>query len=122
MVPHGPKAIAMLRHYTAHMRGEQKIAQKNRDDFQSLYMNHGTGTMAMNHDMGTPNPYVMSTVMSEKQFLQDMTLHHEAAIVMANQVLLLPNLHPEVKQLAEAIIKAQTTEVTQMKLWMKMWK
>jgi uncharacterized protein (DUF305 family) len=51
-----------------------------------------------------------------------MTLHHEAAIVMANQVLLLPNLHPEVKQLAEAIIKAQTTEVTQMKLWMKMWK
>jgi hypothetical protein len=64
----------------------------------SLYhvqKNEMTGEMAMGgHDMSTH-------VTSEKQFVEAMIPHHEAAVVMAQDVL---KLHPrsEIKNLAEA--------------------
>lgn len=122
MVPHGPKAIAMFRHYAYHMRGQEKVAEQNRDDFNALYADKNMHTSGMNHDMGTANPYIMSSVTSERQFLQDMTLHHQAAVIMAQQVLSLPNLHMEVKDLANTIIRAQTSEIASMKVWMATWK
>ncbi len=69
----------------------------------------------MGHSMN--NPYMMNEVTSEQQFLKDMVLHHEAAVIMAQQVL---NHSPsdKVKALAEAIIKAQTQEIADMKSWM----
>ncbi len=73
-------------------------------------MNHSM----MRHDMS--NPYMMQEVKSEQQFLRDMILHHEAAVVMANQVLKL-NPQGEVRELANAIIEAQAKEISQMKSW-----
>lgn len=70
---------------------------------------------------GHANPYMMGAVTSEKQFLEEMVEHHEAAVVMAQQVLA---LHPraELKKLAETIISAQTAEIKQMKDWLSAWK
>lgn len=67
------------------------------------------------------NPYVMGDITSEKQFLEEMIQHHEGAVAMANQVLALPSIHQEVKDLANAIIKAQTTEIQSMKSWQASW-
>jgi uncharacterized protein (DUF305 family) len=122
MVPHGHKAIKMLRHYTYKMNGGERIAQNNRDNFNALYAS-GTARMPMmDHSKHSSNPYVMSTVTSEKQFLEEMQAHHEAAIIMAQQVLEVPSIHPEVKKLANDIISAQTSEITMMKDWLKLWK
>lgn len=48
----------------------------------------------------------------DKQFLKSMIPHHAAAILMAQKA----SLHdPEISQLAKDIIKAQQTEIAQMK-------
>ncbi len=67
------------------------------------------------------NPYMMGSVSSEKQFLEEMIKHHEAAVMMAQQVLVL-NPRGEIKKLAEDIIKAQASEITMMKNWLSSWK
>jgi hypothetical protein len=68
----------------------------------------------------TMNPYNMGKITSEKQFIQEMVKHHEAAVTMAQQVLLL-NPRAEVKKLANDIISAQTSEITMMKQWLASW-
>ena len=56
----------------------------------------------------------------DKAFLSGMIVHHEGAVAMARAVLA-NGKHPELKQMAEAIISAQTTEIAQMKAWQKSW-
>jgi uncharacterized protein (DUF305 family) len=56
----------------------------------------------------------------DKAFVAEMITHHQGAIDMAN--LALTNAkHQEVKDLAETIITAQTSEITQMKNWQTQW-
>lgn len=120
LVPHGPKAIAMLRHYSRYMSGQVVIAEKNRQAFNEVYnANQASSTSHTGH---SSNPYMMGQVTTEKQFLEEMIAHHEAAVLMAKQVLALPSLHRDVENLANAIISAQTEEITKMKVWMKEWK
>lgn len=68
------------------------------------------------------NPYEMERITTEQQFLKEMKLHHEAAVTMAQQVLALKNIHGEVKNLANAIISAQTSEIKMMSGWITNWK
>ena len=119
LVPHGPKAIAMLRSYTYRMLQQEKVIQKNKDEFRALYASPSSQMpmSGMNHGAHPSNPYMMSEVTSESQFLNDMVLHHEAAVIMAEQVLKLPSIRTEVRNLANSIIKAQTIEMAQMKAW-----
>jgi uncharacterized protein (DUF305 family) len=56
----------------------------------------------------------------DAMFIDGMIVHHEGAIVMANQALQEAQ-RPEIKTLAEAIIKAQTAEIEQMKQWRAEW-
>lgn len=56
----------------------------------------------------------------DKAFLSGMIVHHEGAVEMAKAVLA-SGKHTELKQMAEAIISAQTTEIGQMKQWEKTW-
>lgn len=56
----------------------------------------------------------------EKAFLEEMIVHHEGAVVMATAALT-NGERPEIKEMARAIIDAQTTEITQMKNWQKDW-
>lgn len=54
------------------------------------------------------------------RFIDGMIPHHKGAIKMAEQVLEKSN-NPELKKLAEEIIKAQEKEIAQMQEWRKTW-
>ena len=51
-------------------------------------------------------------------FLQEMIPHHQMAVMMA-QMLLSGTDRPEMKQLGQNIIKAQETEIEQMRSWLR---
>lgn len=56
----------------------------------------------------------------DQEFLAEMIVHHQGAIDMAK--LALANAkHQEIKDLASAIITAQTKEIAEMKQWQKNW-
>jgi uncharacterized protein (DUF305 family) len=75
------------------------------------------GEMAgMEHDMSKmtgDEPY-------DALFIDGMIIHHQGAIEMANQALQ-EATKPEIKTLAEAIIKAQEAEIAQMQAWRESW-
>ena len=56
----------------------------------------------------------------DKAFISEMILHHQGAIDMANAALKNAK-HQEIKDLANAIISAQTKEINQMKEWQQAW-
>ena len=70
-------------------------------------MDHG----AMNMDPAKP---------FDAQFIDSMIEHHQGAIEMAKQALEQAE-HPELKQMAENVIAAQTQEIEQMTAWRQAW-
>src|SRR3989338_320165 len=56
----------------------------------------------------------------DPHFIEQMIPHHEDAITMANLALTRAE-HPEIKTLANDIIKTQSEEIDQMKQWYKSW-
>lgn len=54
------------------------------------------------------------------RFLDGMTPHHQGAVTMAQEALQ-KSRRPEIKQLAQAIVAAQTKEITQLKAWRAAW-
>jgi uncharacterized protein (DUF305 family) len=56
----------------------------------------------------------------DRMFLANMIAHHQGAVDMANLALTNAS-HQEVKDLAKAIVSAQTTEITDMTAWQKSW-
>lgn len=56
----------------------------------------------------------------DKAFLSEMIMHHEGAVDMA-EAALRDAKHQEIKDLASAIITAQTKEIGMMKGWQTQW-
>ncbi len=56
----------------------------------------------------------------DKAFIDEMIVHHEGAVSMA-QAALTNAKHQEIKNMASAIISAQTREIDQMKAWRLAW-
>ena len=56
----------------------------------------------------------------DQAFISEMIIHHQGAIDMANAALKNAK-HQEIKDLANAIISAQTKEINQMKEWQQTW-
>lgn len=56
----------------------------------------------------------------DKAFIDEMIIHHEGAVVMAEAVLENSN-RPELIKLAEEIISAQAKEIDMMKEWRTSW-
>lgn len=56
----------------------------------------------------------------DQHFIEQMIPHHEGAIIMAN-LALEKTTRPEIKTLAEAILKAQTAENQEMRAWYQDW-
>ena len=55
----------------------------------------------------------------DREFIRQMIPHHQMAVMMASMVL--NSDRPEISNLAESIIKSQTTEIAQMRQWYKTW-
>ena len=53
-------------------------------------------------------------------FIEMMVPHHQSAVVMAREALE-KGEHPEIKRLAQEIIKAQETEIAQLNRWKAAW-
>lgn len=56
----------------------------------------------------------------DKAFLAEMIMHHQGAVDMAKATLQIAK-HQELKDMAQAIIAAQTAEIQQMQQWQKAW-
>ncbi len=56
----------------------------------------------------------------DRHFIEQMIPHHDGAIAMAN-LALQKAIQPEIKTLAQEILKAQTTENQEMRTWYKDW-
>jgi uncharacterized protein (DUF305 family) len=54
------------------------------------------------------------------RFIDGMAVHHQGAVVMAEEALTKAQ-HPELKKLAQDIIAAQNSEISQMKEWRTAW-
>lgn len=56
----------------------------------------------------------------DKEFLRQMSAHHQTAIQMS-QMVLQTTKSPQIQTLARSIVKAQTTEIAQMQKWYQSW-
>jgi uncharacterized protein (DUF305 family) len=79
-------------------------------------MNHG----AMDHGAMADMDLGPADETFDLRFIDAMIPHHEGAVLMAQEALQKSN-RPEIKQLAEGIIKAQDQEIAEMKGWRTGW-
>ncbi|WP_341528068.1 DUF305 domain-containing protein [Nostoc sp. UHCC 0302] len=84
---------------------QKKTVRMSSENMQSMMMNMDLGVADKEFDL---------------RFINAMIPHHEAAVTMAKDALQ-KSQRPEIKNLAQAIIKAQETEIKQMKQWRKAW-
>jgi uncharacterized protein (DUF305 family) len=55
----------------------------------------------------------------DRVFMQQMIPHHQMAVMMSSMIL--NSSHPELRSLAQAIIKSQTAEIQKMQQWSQIW-
>ncbi|MDO8493479.1 MAG: DUF305 domain-containing protein [bacterium] len=91
------------------------------DQFTALGHGMGSGKMHMGMMGDTTDMEQLSTSATfDKDFIEQMISHHQMAVMMA-QMLLRGSSRPEMIQLAENIISAQTKEIDQMREWYREW-
>ena len=76
-------------------------------------MDHGMGSGGMMSDADLNALKAAQGADFDRKWLTGMIAHHQGAVMMANQVLATTS-DPQVKALAEAIVKGQTSEITTM--------
>lgn len=84
---------------------------------------HGMGSGMMHGGMMNDDTDVESLRTAkpfDKAFIEEMIPHHQMAVMMA-QMLKASTTRPEMKQLADNIIDAQTKEIEQMRNWYSQW-
>lgn len=83
---------------------------------------HSGGGMDMGGDMVEAQKKLqdLTGAAYDREFLKQMILHHEQAVEMS-QFAATKAKHQELKDLASAVISAQTTEIEQMKQWQNDW-
>ena len=79
-------------------------------------MNGMNGMNGMKMDMNALN----TAADFDKEFLRQMSAHHQMATQMS-QMVLQTTKSPEIRTLAESIVKAQTAEIGQMQKWYQTW-
>jgi uncharacterized protein (DUF305 family) len=80
-------------------------------------MQHGGGG-GMNHSMAMDLGPADTDY--DMRFIDSMTPHHQGAVEMAREAIT-KSQRPEIKKLANDIIKAQNVELNQMKQWRQAW-
>lgn len=82
-------------------------------------MNHdGMSQGGMNHNMSMDLGPADASY--DLRFIDSMIPHHEGAVLMAKQALQ-KSKRPEIKKLANEIIKAQNKEIAELKQWRQAW-
>ncbi len=95
------------------------VAQPSAMQMQS----HSAGDSEMNAAMDRMMQRMSAlklTGVQDRDFMLMMSLHHRSAVEMAG-VELRRGSHPELKGLAQNIIKSQKQEISQMQTWLKTW-
>lgn len=87
----------------------------------SYAMNTTPAAEVVNHDGHSMDHSDHMMVTNERDFLAAMVPHHQEAIDTATLVLERGGDNEVVRALARDIIKAQTTEITQMREWYEAW-
>ncbi|MBW4423721.1 MAG: DUF305 domain-containing protein [Nostoc desertorum CM1-VF14] len=147
MTPHHQGAVEMAKE--AQQKSKRPEIKKLADDIiksqnqeitqmkqwrQAWYPNAGNKPMAYNSQMGhmmeMSSDQMQTMMMSQNlgaadaefdlRFINAMIPHHEGAVTMAKDALN-KSQRPEIKKLAQAIIKDQDTEIKQMQQWRKAW-
>ncbi|MBD2564403.1 MULTISPECIES: DUF305 domain-containing protein [Nostoc] len=147
MTPHHQGAVEMAKE--AQQKSKRPEIKKLGDDIiksqnqeitqmkqwrQAWYPKAGDKPMAYNSQMGhmmeMSSDQMKAMMMSQDlgaadaefdlRFINAMIPHHEGALTMAQDALS-KSKRPEIKQLAQEIIKAQNTEIKQMQQWRKSW-
>lgn len=98
---------------TTRDNSEQRSADKQNGMMGGRHM-MPDGTMMVSDSMGM-------MVTSEREFIMGMIPHHEEAVTTAKEVIARGGSTPEIKTLAENIVKAQEAEISSMKEWYKNW-
>ncbi len=94
---------------------ENKLMAYNAQKGQMMEMSpQQIQAMMMNMDLGAADAEF------DLRFINAMIPHHEAAVVMAKDALQ-KSQRSEIKNLAQAIFKAQDAEINQMKQWRTAW-
>ncbi|TSC69064.1 MAG: hypothetical protein G01um101456_359 [Parcubacteria group bacterium Gr01-1014_56] len=100
----------------------------------ALIIGLGGGYFMANSERPAPVQHNMSSTMAgmmagledkegtdfEQAFINEMIVHHEGAVAMA-QMVLQKTERPELVQLANDIISAQTREIDMMRGWQSQW-
>ncbi|PSB24942.1 DUF305 domain-containing protein [Stenomitos frigidus] len=80
----------------------------------------GQGMMTRNGMMRTDLTALKNAPDFDKEFLRQMIPHHQMAVHMA-QMVQNQKTRPEIRTLAQSILKSQTAEIKQMQQWQKAW-
>ncbi|MCU0532389.1 MAG: DUF305 domain-containing protein [Hydrococcus sp. Prado102] len=91
-------------------------------DMGMMGMGQGTG-MSMHRDMRGMQAdleALKNTSDFDREFIAQMIPHHQMAVMMARMVRD-STTRPEIRTLAESIIKTQTSEISQMRQWYQAW-
>ncbi|MBW4561514.1 MAG: DUF305 domain-containing protein [Mojavia pulchra JT2-VF2] len=100
---------------------KQSQAPNATDTSDKQLMNHHDG---MHHGSGMNHNMVMDLGAADAnydlRFIDAMIPHHQGATLMAKEAQQ-KSKRPEIKKLADDIIKAQNREITQMKQWRTAW-
>ncbi len=107
--------------------GDRHFMMKKYDREVDMHqMSDGTmmknATMGMNDTMGSMVAELEGKTGDafDKAFLEEMVMHHQGAVIMAEAVLK-TSKRPELLNLANEIISAQTKEIEMMETWHKAW-
>lgn len=76
--------------------------------------------MSMHPDMEMHLDTLKDASNFDQAFIREMIPHHQMAVMMS-QMAQRSATHPEIRKLAESIIKTQTAEIEQMRQWYQAW-
>jgi len=94
--------------------GDKPMAHNTQMGHMMEMSSEQMNSMLMNMDLGAANAQF------DLRFINAMIPHHQGAITMAQDALG-KSKRPEIKQLAQEIIKAQKAEIKQMQQWRQAW-
>jgi uncharacterized protein (DUF305 family) len=83
-------------------------------------MHQGMMRMSMHPDRSMHLDTLKKASDFDREFIREMIPHHQTAVMMARMVVN-SGTHPELRNLAQSMIKTQTAEIQQMQQWYQNW-